>query len=337
MTVIGGVILAGVIPKERMWVIIHSFECSLVLVRQRPCILQIMADLLPVTRRNVLMSLSGAVGAALLFGCGNSSSSSVTTTLPLPDFGLGARFPDGSNMASMFAAGAPQRAPYVLLGEDGWPISDDVPESIELTVNKDGGFIETVMVSRHGEVGQTPYYPLIFTPPEVGYYEIALSSGTSHTLEVVDGNQLSIIQVGDQLPSVETPTVSDSRGVNPICTRFEDPCPLHDLTVTEALSRSGPTAVLVSTPGFCQSDVCGPALDVLIAESEKLNTDWSVIHADVYVAPNEGDFRTAPIISAFGLPFEPSLVVANSDGVITEIVHLAMDRDEISAALETVN
>ena len=83
--------------------------------------------------------------------------------------------------------------------------------------------------------------------------------------------------------------------------------------------------------------MCGPALDVLIAESEKLNTDWSVIHADVYVAPNEGDLRTAPIISAFGLPFEPSLVVANSDGVITEIVHLAMDRDEISAALETVN
>ena len=63
------------------------------------------------------------VGAALLFGCGNSSSSSVTTTLPLPDFGLGARFPDGSNMASMFAAGAPQRAPYVLLGEDGYPSS----------------------------------------------------------------------------------------------------------------------------------------------------------------------------------------------------------------------
>ena len=296
-----------------------------------------MSDFLPVTRRNVLMGLSGTVGAALLFGCGNSNSSGVTTTLPLSDFDLGARFPDGSNMASMFAAGSPQRAPYVLLGEDGWPISDDAPESVELTVSRDGVVVETVVVSRHGEVGQTPYYPLVFTPPEVGYYEIALTSGSSHTFEVVDGAQLSIVQVGDQLPAVDTPTVSNSRGVNPICTRFEDPCPLHDLTVAEALSRSGPTAVLVSTPGFCQSDVCGPALDVLIAESERLSTDWSVIHTDVYVAPNAGDFNTAPIINAFGLPFEPSLVVANSDGVITEIVHLAMDRNEILAALETVN
>ncbi len=296
-----------------------------------------MPDLLPVTRRNVLMGLSGTVGAALLFGCGNSNSSSVVATLPLPDFDLGARFPDGSNMASILAAGSPQRAPYVLLDEDGWPVLNGAPESVELTVNKDGDVVETVVVSRRGEVGQTPYYPLIFTPPEIGYYEITLNSGASHTLEIVDGNQLSIVQVGDQLPSVNTPTVNNSWGVDPICTRFEDPCPLHDLTVAEALSRSGPTAVLVSTPGFCQSDVCGPALDVLITESEKLSADWSVIHTDVYVAPNAGDFRTAPIIDAFGLPFEPSLVVANSDGVITEIVHLAMDQNEVSAALETVN
>ncbi len=311
-----------------------------------------MIDPLSVTRRSVLVGIGGTMGAALLFGCGGSTSSNVatttsnaatttsnaTTTTSLQNFGLGARFPDGSNMPSIFSAGNSQRAPYVLLDEEGWPASEGVPDSIDLSISKDGNLVETVVASRHGELGQTPYYPLIFTPTEVGYYEISLEgSEASHVLEIVDSNQLSIVQVGDPLPAVETPTVIDPKGIDPICTRFEDPCPLHELTVAEAVTRSGPIAVLVSTPGFCQSDVCGPALDLLIAEAKNLDDDWSVIHAEVYVSPNAGDFRTAPVINAFGLPFEPSLVVADSNGIITEVVHLAMDKKEIEAALKTVN
>ena len=78
-------------------------------------------------------------------------------------------------------------------------------------------------------------------------------------------------------------------------------------------------------------------MNLLIAEAENLNDEWSVIHAEVYVGPNAGDFRTAPVINAFGLSFEPSLIVADSNGIITEVVHLAMDKNEISAALKTVN
>ena len=75
----------------------------------------------------------------------------------------------------------------------------------------------------------------------------------------------------------------------------------------------------------------------VLLEAKNLDDEWSVIHAEVYVSPNAGDFRTAPVISAFGLSFEPSLIVADSNGIITEIVHLAMDKNEISAALKTVN
>ena len=85
------------------------------------------------------------MGAALLFGCGGSTSSNVTTTTSnattttsLQNFGLGARFPDGSNMPSIFSAGRSQRAPYVLLDEEGWPASEGVPDSIDLSISKDG-------------------------------------------------------------------------------------------------------------------------------------------------------------------------------------------------------
>ena len=181
-----------------------------------------MIDPLSVTRRSVLVGIGGTMGAALLFGCGGSTSSNVTTTTSnattttsLQNFGLGARFPDGSNMPSIFSAGRSQRAPYVLLDEEGWPASEGVPDSIDLSISKDGNLVETVVASRHGELGQTPYYPLIFTPAETGYYEISLEgTEASHVLEIVDSSQLSIVQVGDPLPAVETPTVTDPKGID---------------------------------------------------------------------------------------------------------------------------
>ena len=107
------------------------------------------------------------------------------------------------------------------------------------------------------------------------------------------------------------------------------------MTVTEALGRPGPTALLVSTPRFCQQDVCGPTIDLLAAALEGRPGNWDAIHAEVYVAPDDADFSTTPVVAALGLTFEPTLVVANADGTITAAVHFTMDAAEVVAALDT--
>ena len=68
--------------------------------------------------------------------------------------------------------------------------------------------------------------------------------------------------------------------------------------------------LLISTPGFCQTDICGPVLDLLIDEAGD-RTDLNVIHAEVYVDPS--DFATGgfpeltPAVNAMALPFESAL------------------------------
>ena len=293
------------------------------------------------TRRRILFGLAGFAGAAALAGCSSSvapltSTTSTTLKNGEPFYTLGARFPDGFNASSLIAAGSPQRAPYVLMGNDGWPATEGVPDSIELAITHNNALLETITVNRHGERGSTPYYPLVFTPPKTGTYEITLvSSNETHFLKVGEASALPMVLVGDALPTLETPTLQNPQGIDPVCSQFDGPCPFHEVTLTEALAKPGPTAVLVSTLGFCQTDVCGPALDVLVAEAARLEEDWSIIHAEVYAAPNSGDFSTAPIVEGLGLPFEPSLYAANADGVVTGVLHLAMDQPEISAALAT--
>ena len=86
----------------------------------------------PVTdRRRVLAGLAGLAGGALLAACGGGrpdDAAVVTTTSRSSSdptgWRLGARFADGYAAPSTLVAGSTQRAPYVLLGSDGWPLDD---------------------------------------------------------------------------------------------------------------------------------------------------------------------------------------------------------------------
>ena len=115
-----------------------------------------------------------------------------------------------------------------------------------------------------------------------------------------------------RLPAVATPTRTDPAGVDPICTEPNGPCSFHEVSVAEALGQPGPVALLVSTPRFCQSDVCGPTVGLLRSALRVQSEPWSAVHAEVYMAPETGDFTTTPTVAALGLAFEPSLVVADA-------------------------
>ena len=283
------------------------------------------------SRRHALISIAGFTGGLILTSCGNKEDYETLS--------LGARFADGYQAPTVFTSGSPQRAPYVLISEQGWPLSEEVPDAIELIVTEINSE-ETIFegkVHRHGEPGVIPYFPLIFDPPRSGEYKVeGRGLDGHHQLIVTDPSDIQLIQIGQKMPSIQTPTMQNNLEINPICTKSSGPCSLHKKSLDESLSSSTPTALLVSTPRFCQTDVCGPALDILIKQSELLDGKLSIIHAEVFKEPEKQNFSVAPVVGAFGLTFEPSLIVANSEGVITSILHFAMDTKEVSEALSTV-
>lgn len=284
----------------------------------------------PINRR---LFLAGSASLAALTACGSSGPSG------LEPMRLGVRFPDGFVQASIAVAdNGPQRFPFVVIADDGLPMLTGAPESIEIEVLKDGATLMTQTVQARG-VGQfIPYYPLEFTPTETGSY-LARTDFSDLDVEfiVTDRSSVAVPQVGDAMSPFDTPTFDDSRGVDPICTRAE-PCPFHSLTLTEALANDKPTALLVSTPGFCQTDVCGPSVEFLI-DAVGARTDINVIHAEVYQSYQE-DLETgglptvAPLLPVLGLDFEPSLFVADATGTIVGVRHFAFDRDETQELID---
>jgi len=253
---------------------------------------------------------------------------------------LGVRFADGINAKTTFVADAgPQRFPFVLIAGDGLPLIEDNPSFLEMMVEFEGSTVGTFTVPVRGAGQFTPYYPLEFTPPSPGRYVVTADTvEMSSEIIVATRDEVSLPQIGDTMPAFKTPTFEDPAGVDPVCTRAE-PCPFHTISLDDALANGKPTVLLISTPEFCQTDVCGPSVEFLIDEASDLG-DLNVIHQEVFADPRNPDPvpfpEVAPLLAELELEFEPSLFVLDRSGTIVDARHYAVDREEMSEALSAV-
>ena len=278
--------------------------------------------------------LVGSATIALAAACGGSNTSTA-----VPEF-LIVRFPDGYRSASTMIAGVEQRMPFAI-ADSVDIMREGAPANLKFLVTQGNTVIAETSVDAHHEGIITPYYPVKVTFPDAGAYVVSLADYPDISpaeILIVEASEVSLPQPGDSLPAIGTPTFNDSRGVVDICTRATD-CPFHDHNLDDVLANGRPTVLLIATPGFCQTDICGPVVDLLIEEAPNY-AGIDFIHAEVYVDPAEfegGGFPdTSPIVAALGLPYEPILFAANGDGEIVTRLDLTWDRAELNGAIATL-
>lgn len=291
----------------------------------------------PLSRRSFL----AASGALALTACGGSAPL-VSVESTDPAF-LQAAFPAGSRQPTILSTGTPQRGVFGLTRGTGFLMADLVPDALDLTLTSPDGETSEVRLPRHADQIPRHYYPLVFEPEQTGAWELAgefEGEALSVSFMVAEPADVGLVKIGEQMRPVDTPTTADARGVDPICTRAPEACPFHSITLSEALTAGGPVALMISTPGFCQTGICGPTLELLIAEAES-HPDITIVHAEVYTDPQElanaapADLL-APVVETYAMAFEPSLLVADATGAITARLDVTMDATEIRAALATV-
>ena len=178
------------------------------------------------------------------------------------------------------------------------------------------------------------------TPP--GATEPLVAVGRE--LQVGEVPNVKNFKPGDRAPRVATPTPSKPRGVDPICTRA-DPCSMHKISLDDALRQGMPTVVTIGTPGYCQSQFCGPVVDVLEAAAAD-TPEVAFIHIELlrddetetiqtYQGVTPGESRS-PAAIAWNTFDEPITYYIDDRGIIAERHHAAIDEVDIADGLATI-
>lgn len=301
--------------------------------------------------------LAGTAATLFLVACGKDDSESSATSLGLSEIDadsviLAAVFNPGPGYATV---GVEQRLTWSLRAADGAPVPDP-PAILEMSLFHESTLPgsgpddtgdrqqvgDPIEVARHDVDVPIPYYPLRFTPEEVGFYSAVITvdgEPVSASFQVSDPAEVALVEAGDPMVAVDTPTVTEARGVDPICT-LDPPCPFHEVTAAQALTEGRPLALLISTPAFCQTDICGPVLELLVAASADY-PDITFVHAEVYNQPTADPADPAAegvtaAVTDYGLNFEPTLILGGADGTLVERLDNVYDAVELRTGLDAI-
>lgn len=272
------------------------------------------------SRRRFLIAAAGlAVGAA----CGREEAD-VTVSEPSQSA------KDQLNLvvsSFVHVAGIDQRVTLAFLQGDMSPLRPEEPVQVRI----DG---KEVPAELHHEGIFLPYLLLRhrFERPGVATAEATYRGRTAKAaLEVQAPAATKVPFPGQPMRPAKSPTFAQPLGVNPVCTR-QPPCPLHQVSIDAALAERRPLAVLFSTPALCESRLCGPVLENLLAQQEPFGAQVRMIHVEIFPTPE----RKKPLVQAvedYGLDNEPVLFLAGADGVARQRLDNAYDLAEIRSAL----
>ena len=181
-------------------------------------------------------------------------------------------------------------------------------------------------------------YPKVFGAevefPEAGNWMVAaaieVDGGRSVGRGAVPVSAEVPAAVGSKAKPVATPVATTAAGRKKICTR--DPaCPLHAISLDDALAAGRPTVVTFATPLLCSSQMCGPVVDEQMVAADKLGAKASFIHVEIY--PSRSTAKPVRSFLQYGFTTEPWLLVIDRDGVIRARYEGPVTADQVSDAL----
>lgn len=237
-----------------------------------------------------------------------------------------------------FQTGVDERVTFALLR--GVPPTLFKGGEVKVAFQKPGTRVltEAVVAERKSEgVEARPYYVVHHTfdaPGDWGLQATAEGMKPGNLVFTVDDPATVKWPVpGGAIPRTQTPTAADPMGVNPICTHSDGICPFHEASLDTLVGKNGkPTIVLLATPALCQSQTCGPVLDILMSQSESVRDKLNIVHIEIYT--DETGKTPSPAFNAFNLNNEPVCYFADKRGTITERFNGVFDKTEATEAIQ---
>ena len=132
--------------------------------------------------------------------------------------------------------------------------------------------------------------------------------------------------IGARAPASRNPTVAQVANLAEICSA-QPPCPLHQLSVADALALRQPSLVAFATPGFCTSQTCAPVLGEVLKIHQRFADRISFVHVEIYKDPRT--LTMADTVVEWGLESEPWIFAIDRDGLIADRLESLVSAEEL--------
>lgn len=150
-------------------------------------------------------------------------------------------------------------------------------------------------------------------------------------LRVVEPENSAAPVPGQDAQIVATPTQDTPLGYESICTA-DPPCGMHEMSLEEAAAAGRPVMLAFATPEFCQTVVCGPAVETI--DGVRSDGDWgdtAWIHVEIYSKYDASAPELGEPVQQWNLPTEPWLFSIDSEGTIVSRLDGPMLPEDIEA------
>lgn len=120
--------------------------------------------------------------------------------------------------------------------------------------------------------------------------------------------------IGAPAPKTKTPTAAEVADLKTITSDAEPEARFYQMSVDQAVTSGKPSLIMFATPGFCETAVCGPSIEVLGQLLDKFGDKLNGVHVEVYQLPYEG--KPVAAMQEWGLQSEPWLFLVDKNGMI---------------------
>ena len=150
--------------------------------------------------------------------------------------------------------------------------------------------------------------------------------------------------IGEAVPSIVTPTAATADAIRRISTDPDPDPAFYAVSESKALADHEPFVLVIATPKFCTSRICGPTLDHVKALSPAYLSTVDFIHVEPYVLrwtgqdlqpvlDAQGDLQLLPALAPLHLLSEPWVFVVGRAGTLVAKFEGAFGDDEFKAAV----
>lgn len=275
----------------------------------------------------VVVSLTGLSGT--LAACGGS----------------GGGIPDGAPQLNVtitsfeFLTGPERPVPFAVRTLDNVELRD--ANVVVYLRDPDGTLRDGPIETRYTEAPGTGLglYVADLAIEEPGPVEVVAVEGERYgatTVNAVPPEESEIPAPGVVAPVVATPTTEQPHGYDRICTQ-DPPCGMHEVSLDEALEAGRPVMLLFATPEYCQTVVCGPAVEIV--DGVRSDGDWgdtAWIHCEIYSETGGSELVTGEPVREWNLPSEPWLFAVDAQGAVAGRLDGPLLPDIVSGLAEEI-